>query len=54
MIPLYRHDEKKSQRVIAGGCTGGKHRSGTIARELSQHLHQQGLRGITSHRDIEK
>ena len=54
MIPLYRHDEKKSQLVIAVGCTGGKHRSVTIARELSQHLHQQGLRVITSHRDIEK
>ena len=54
MIPLYRHDEKKSQLVSAVGCTGGKHRSVTIARELSQHLHQQGLRVITSHRDIEK
>ena len=54
MIPLYRHDEQKSQLVIAIGCTGGKHRSVTIAQKLSEHLKNQGLRVITSHRDIEK
>ena len=54
MIPLYRHDEQKSQLVIAIGCTGGKHRSVTIAQKLSEHLKNQGLRVITSHRYIEK
>ena len=54
MIPLYRHDEQKSQLIIAVGCTGGKHRSVTIARELANHLSAKGLRVITTHRDIEK
>lgn len=54
MIPLYRDDEKKSQLMIAVGCTGGKHRSVTVALELSEHLRRQGLRVVTSHRDIEK
>ncbi len=54
MIPLYRDDEKKSQLMIAIGCTGGKHRSVTVALELSEHLRRQGLRVVTSHRDIEK
>lgn len=54
MIPLYRHDEQKSQLIIAVGCTGGKHRSVTIARELAGHLSAKGLRVITTHRDIEK
>lgn len=54
MIPLYRHDEQKSQLMIAIGCTGGKHRSVTIALKLSEHLKAKGLRVITSHRDIEK
>ena len=54
MIPLYRDDERKSQLMIAIGCTGGKHRSVTVALELSEHLRRQGLRVVTSHRDIEK
>lgn len=54
MIPLYRDDEKKSQLMIGVGCTGGKHRSVTVAIALSQHLAQKGIRVITSHRDIEK
>lgn len=54
MIPLYRNDEHKSQLMIAVGCTGGKHRSVTIALELSEHLKEKGLRVITSHRDIER
>ena len=52
-LPLYVK-EGKSQLTIAVGCTGGKHRSVTIARELAQHLTAKGLRVITTHRDIEK
>ena len=52
-LPLYVK-EGKSQLMIAVGCTGGKHRSVTIARELAQHLTAKGLRVITTHRDIEK
>ena len=55
MIPLYRHDEQKSQLVIAIGCTGGKHRSVTLANELFKRLEKQKQFGIKiEHRDIEK
>lgn len=53
MLPLYR-DEGKSQLVIAIGCTGGKHRSVTVAEELFKHLRDKGLRTVVRHRDIRK
>ena len=53
LIPNYIK-EGKNRLVLAVGCTGGKHRSVTIAQKLSEHLKNQGLRVITSHRDIEK
>lgn len=53
MLPLYRN-EGKSQLVIAIGCTGGKHRSVTIAEGLYDHLRQKGLRAVVRHRDIRK
>ena len=51
MLPLYRN-EGKSQLVIAIGCTGGKHRSVTVAEGLFEHLREQGLRVNVRHRDI--
>ena len=54
MIPLYRDDEGKSQLMIGVGCTGGKHRSVTVALELSQHLREKGIHVVTGHRDIER
>lgn len=54
LIPNYVL-EGKNQLVIAVGCTGGKHRSVTIARELYQYLarHQEfGLK--IEHRDIDR
>lgn len=54
LIPNYVL-EGKNQLVIGIGCTGGKHRSVTIANALYEHLKQQkGLGVKLDHRDIEK
>lgn len=54
LIPNYI-SEGKNQLVIAVGCTGGKHRSVTIARELYAHLKERDAYGIRlEHRDIER
>jgi UPF0042 nucleotide-binding protein len=52
-LPLYRN-EGKSELVIAIGCTGGKHRSVTIARTIYAHLLEKGYPASISHRDISK
>lgn len=52
-VPLYR-DEGKSQLVIAVGCTGGKHRSVTLAELIYKRLSELGYHVSVSHRDIEK
>jgi UPF0042 nucleotide-binding protein len=46
--------EGKSQLVIAIGCTGGRHRSVTMANMLSQKLKEGNHRVIVEHRDIEE
>lgn len=52
LIPNYVK-EGKYQLVIAIGCTGGKHRSVTLANELYRRLKDQGEYGLTiGHRDI--
>ena len=54
LLPSYIN-EGKNQLVIAVGCTGGKHRSVTIARALYEHLEAVGEYGIRiDHRDIDK
>lgn len=53
LIPLYT-TEGKSQLVIGIGCTGGKHRSVSIAEALCQHLTGGGRRAMVNHRDIQK
>lgn len=55
LIPNYIA-EGKTQLVIAVGCTGGKHRSVTLANELFRVLHKEEVDyGIKiEHRDIEK
>ena len=53
LLPLYR-GEGKSQLVIAIGCTGGKHRSVTIAESLALHIETGGGRVRVNHRDIQK
>ena len=47
--------EGKTQLVVAVGCTGGKHRSVTIANALYQHVSQNESYGVRiEHRDIGK
>ena len=53
LIPNYI-EEGKNQLVIAIGCTGGKHRSVTIAREISDYLQGEGQSVIIKHRDLRK
>lgn len=54
LIPNYVL-EGKNQLVIGIGCTGGKHRSVTIARGLYERLEQQQGYGLKiEHRDIDK
>ena len=54
LLPNYIN-EGKNQLVIAVGCTGGKHRSVTIARALYEHLEELREYSIRiDHRDIEK
>lgn len=54
LIPNYVL-EGKNQLVIGIGCTGGKHRSVTIARGLHERLKQQQGYGLKmEHRDIDK
>ncbi|MBQ7217949.1 MAG: RNase adapter RapZ [Ruminococcus sp.] len=52
-LPLYKQ-EGKSEVVIGIGCTGGKHRSVTVARLLNTHLVEQNQKSATHHRDIWK
>ncbi|WP_102694118.1 RNase adapter RapZ [Rummeliibacillus pycnus] len=52
MIPLYKK-EGKTQLIIAFGCTGGQHRSVTLAEYFGNHLDQHAPTVIT-HRDIAK
>lgn len=53
LIPLYIK-EGKNNLVISIGCTGGKHRSVTLANALYQALGQENHTLILQHHDIEK
>ena len=54
LVPNYVA-EGKNQLVIAIGCTGGKHRSVTVAQGLYERLGRQEDYGLrVEHRDIEK
>ena len=52
-LPLYR-EEGKSELVIGVGCTGGRHRSVTVARLLNTHFIENGQKSAIHHRDIWK
>ncbi|MBO6133163.1 MAG: RNase adapter RapZ [Lachnospiraceae bacterium] len=54
LIPNYVL-EGKHQLVIGIGCTGGKHRSVTLAGKLYEHLSREGGYGLKiDHRDVER
>ncbi len=53
LVPHYI-EEGKTNLVIAIGCTGGKHRSVTVATELYTHLISNGINAYINHRDINK
>ncbi len=53
LVPCYIK-EGKPQLIIALGCTGGRHRSVSLANELSLLLAEKSYRVSTEHRDINK
>ena len=54
LIPFYM-EEGKNQLVVSIGCTGGKHRSVTLANFLFERLEERKGYGLRiEHRDIDK
>lgn len=53
LLPQYVK-EGKSQLVVGIGCTGGRHRSVTIANQLYSKLKQQDVSAVIEHRDIDR
>jgi UPF0042 nucleotide-binding protein len=51
LVPQYIQ-EGKNQLIISIGCTGGKHRSVTVANYLAAHLRRVGYFANAKHRDI--
>ncbi len=52
-MPLYV-DEGKTSLVIAVGCTGGKHRSVCLARQVGEFVAKRGYPVVVTHRDMGK
>jgi len=50
LIPLYEK-EGKAYLTIALGCTGGRHRSVTVARRIFEHIQAMGKTVELNHRD---
>lgn len=53
LLPHYIK-EGKSNLVVSIGCTGGKHRSVTIANKIAAILSNENYRVLSNHRDVEK
>jgi UPF0042 nucleotide-binding protein len=51
LLPHYR-EEGKCYFTVAIGCTGGRHRSVALARQVAQSLRQDGVTVDLRHRDI--
>ena len=51
LIPNYVK-ESKYHINIGFGCTGGHHRSVTLANELNERLTARGIRTTLEHRDL--
>jgi UPF0042 nucleotide-binding protein len=52
LIPMYEK-EGKAYLTIAVGCTGGRHRSVTIAEAVFEHIKKTDMQIIISHRSID-
>ena len=52
LIPMYEK-EGKAYLTIAVGCTGGRHRSVTIAETIFEHIKKPDMQIIITHRDID-
>jgi RNase adapter protein RapZ len=53
LLPLYQR-EGKSYLIIGLGCTGGRHRSPVLARELAERLRATGIEVAVRDHDITK
>jgi RNase adapter protein RapZ len=51
LIPLYKK-EGKAYLTIATGCTGGQHRSVTVAKAIFEHINRVEKQVRLTHRDI--
>jgi UPF0042 nucleotide-binding protein len=51
VLPRFVQEGKK-YATIAIGCTGGRHRSVTVAEQLASHLAEGGWRVTTTHREL--
>jgi RNase adapter protein RapZ len=52
LLPAYRN-EGKAYFTIAFGCTGGRHRSVSVAEALARHLTERGWPVSVRHRELE-
>jgi len=52
-LPLYV-EEGKTSLIIAVGCTGGHHRSVTVAKEIGDYIARLGFATQVGHRDISR
>lgn len=53
LMPNYIN-EGKTRLVLCVGCTGGRHRSVTLANLIYDFLHEQGYSAYVTHRDIQE
>ncbi|PRX37717.1 UPF0042 nucleotide-binding protein [Meinhardsimonia xiamenensis] len=53
LLPAYR-EEGKSHLSIGFGCTGGRHRSVTLAEQLANRLEKAGWQVSIRHRELER
>ena len=52
-LPLY-FEEGKTSLVIAVGCTGGRHLSVAVAKELGEYVAKRGYPTVVNHRDVNR
>jgi len=53
LIPLYEKDGR-SNLTISIGCTGGRHRSVTVANEIGEHIERSKRKVKVTHRDVDR